>query len=110
MWWWPAEVIGGSVYWPPDVPREVTLEAFVSAYAALGYVDCGEDGGFEEGFEKVALYAKDGIPCHAARQIDACYWTSKLGRGEDISHRLEHLEGEHYGKVVQYLKRPKIAT
>src|SRR5947209_104512 len=88
FWWWPAEVIGGAVYWPPDVARELTIEAFVSAYETIGYVDCGDDGGLEVGFEKIALYAKDGLPCHAARQIDACYWTSKLGRSEDISHSL----------------------
>lgn len=110
LWWWPAEVIGGALYWPPFVAREVTIEAFVSAYETIGYVDCGEDGTFEAGFEKVALYAKDGVPQHAARQLDAWHWTSKLGRSVDISHRLEHLEGEQYGKVVRYLKRVKIET
>ena len=110
LWWWPAEVIGGALYWPPGVPCELNIEAFVSAYKTIGYMDCGQDGRFEAGFEKVAIYAKDGIPQHAARQLDARYWTSKLGRSVDISHRLEHLEGEQYGTVVRYLKRVKIAT
>jgi hypothetical protein len=107
LWWWPADVIGGAIYWPPGIPRDLTIEAFISAYATIGYADCGQDGRLEEGFEKVAIYAKDGVPQHAARQLDTSYWTSKLGRSEDISHHLEHLEGEQYGNVVRYLKRPR---
>src|ERR1043166_7549451 len=62
VWWSPVEVIGGQLYWPPSAAREVTLEAFVSAYETIGYSDCGEDGQFEAGFEKVAIYARDGVP------------------------------------------------
>jgi hypothetical protein len=107
LWWWPADVIGANLYWPPGVAREVTIGAFILAYKTIGYVDCGEDGSFETGFEKVALYARDGVPQHAARQLNALHWTSKLGRSVDISHQLEHLEGDLYGKVVRYLKRPR---
>jgi len=107
LWWWPGEVIGGNHYWPSGVAQDVTIEAFVSAYETVGYADCGQDGRFEAGFEKVAIYARDGAPKHAARQVDASYWTSKLGRTVDISHQLEHLEGTYYGEVVRYLKRRK---
>jgi hypothetical protein len=107
LWWWPADAIGGALYWPSGAARDLTVEAFISAYATIGYVDCGQDGRFEEGFEKVAIYAKDGVPQHAARQLDASHWTSKLGRSVDISHELEHLEGERYGKVARYLKRQR---
>jgi hypothetical protein len=86
------------------------MEAFVNAYESVGYVDCGGNGEFEPGYEKVAIYAKDGVPQHAARQLDASYWTSKLGRSVDISHQLEHLEGEQYGKVARFLKRLRTTT
>jgi hypothetical protein len=98
--------LGGQLYWPPNVPQEETVDAYVKAYATIGYVECS-NGGFELGFEKVALYALNGTPKHAARQLDAQHWTSKLGRSEDISHQLADLAGSLYGDVVCYLKRPK---
>jgi hypothetical protein len=54
----------------------------------------------------VALYALGDEPRHTARQLAQGTWTSKLGRSEDIEHRLEDLEGSLYGKVVKLLKRP----
>jgi hypothetical protein len=53
------------------------------------------------------LYATaDGVPTHAARHLPDGQWTSKLGRWEDIEHRLPHLEGETDGAVVKIMKRP----
>ncbi len=63
------------------------------------------DGSFEVGFEKVAIFAKNGVPTHAARQIDEHCWTSKLGGNVDIEHELKSIEGATYGNVVRYLKR-----
>jgi len=45
-WWWPDE--DGDGYWPETVPRQETLEAFISAYATLGYVSC-DNGEPEQG-------------------------------------------------------------
>jgi len=106
LWWQPGPMLGGQPYWPPNVPPEETVDAYIKAYATIGYVEC-PDGGFEPGFEKVALYALNGTPKHAVRQIDAIYWTSKLGRSEDISHHLDDLAESFYGDVVRYLKRSK---
>jgi hypothetical protein len=38
------------------------------------------------GREKVALYAVDAVPTHAARQLPNGWWTSKLGPNVDIEH------------------------
>jgi hypothetical protein len=46
-----------------------------------------------------------GVPTHAARQVAADRWTSKLGELEDIEHSLRDLEGAVYGSVVQIMKR-----
>jgi hypothetical protein len=105
LWWEPGPTLGGALYWPPNVPQEKTIASYVEAYATKGYVECS-DGDFEPGFEKVALYALNGTPQHAARQLDGTYWTSKLGQGEDISHQLDDLAGSFYGYVIKYLKRP----
>jgi hypothetical protein len=84
-WWWPGL---GKEHWPPGIPRERTLDAFQQAFALLGYAVCdGEEP--EAGFERVALFADDsGKPTHAARQQPDGSWTSKLGKKEDIEHRL----------------------
>lgn len=104
-WWWPGG--GEDAYWPPGVPRECSVRAFVLALGA-GYVPCAGDE-LEPGFEKVAIYAKTHAmdkPTHAARQRPDGLWTSKLGPDEDVHHTLKDLEGKRYGRVVKILKRP----
>jgi hypothetical protein len=100
--WWPSEE--GTGYWPPGAPRDVTVEAFVAAYGILGFVAC-EDDTYEPAYEKIAIFANDaGEPTHAARQVDADRWTSKMGPYHDILHPLKAVEGSHYGRVVRYMK------
>ena len=84
-----------------------TIEAFVDAFWTLGYVPC-EDGRHEPGYEKVALYAFDGTPTHAARQLTDGRWSSKLGRSVDIAHTPDALDGPVYGAIVLYLCRVSI--
>ena len=48
--YWPdAEKL---MFWPNNVPREETIEAFISLYKTIGYNICG-NGNFENGFEKI---------------------------------------------------------
>lgn len=103
-WWWPDE--DELYYWPDEAPRENTIEAFIQAYGLMGYVIC-DNNDLEEGFEKIALYALNGEPTHAARQLNNGNWTSKIGSCEDIEHTLDGLVGNVYGIVAQFLKRPK---
>ena len=101
-WWWPI-----GAFWPPRVQRALSLDAFVEAYATIRYSPC-ENGEYEDGFEKVAIYVDSNHePKHAARQIGKDIWTSKLGRDIDLSHELEGLEGAAYGSAVMFLKRRK---
>ena len=108
-WWWPdPDPDNDAIFWPPGAPTVETVDAFVTAFATLGYAPCsGED--HEPGFEKVALFARESVPTHAARQLPGGRWTSKLGRREDIEHDLHALSGEVYGAVVQILKRATTA-
>lgn len=65
-WWWPFERANPFIFWPLGSPREETIEAFLSMYESLFFVPC--DGSHrEEGYDKVALYALDDKPTHAAR-------------------------------------------
>jgi hypothetical protein len=98
--WWP-----GRSYWPPGIPAEETVDAFILAFQTLGYTPCA-DGGLEEEYEKVALYALAGAPKHAARQLPNGKWSSKLGAAVDVEHVLEGVCGDLYGTVVQFMKRP----
>src|SRR5207248_217125 len=60
-WWWPDDA--GEDTWPAGVPRVETVEAFQNAFATLGYVVCDDDQ-FEQGYEKIALFALAGAPKH----------------------------------------------
>jgi hypothetical protein len=106
-WWWPDAHNTG--YWPPKVPREETIEAFIRAYGTLGYVECN-DATLEPGYEKIAIYATHSMgvhsPTHAAKQLPDGRWTSKLGVCEDITHTaVDCLVGPRYGAPICYLKR-----
>jgi len=103
--WWEPDPMGIS-YWPTSSPREYTLDAYSLVFESLGYEVC-ENADHESGFTKVAIFAKGTYPKHAARQVSANLWTSKLGRDVDISHRLHALSGQDYGKPTTYLRRPE---
>jgi hypothetical protein len=100
-WWWPLP----GRYWPPEVSREETVEAFVAAFATLGYVPVAEDKP-DPGIERIALYARAGVPLHAARQLADGWWTSKLGPSVDIEHATaDAVGGGEYGEVLVILGR-----
>lgn len=104
--WWPK----GYKYWPPSVPKEETVDAFLTAFMLLGYKEC-LNGAQELGYEKVALFAKIGafgllMPTHMSRQLENGDWTSKIGAAEDIIHQeVSNLAGPVYGHPVKYMKR-----
>jgi hypothetical protein len=105
-WWWPS----GDDYWPDNVPREVTIDAFIRAYQTKGFARC-DDGSLEPGLEKVALFGKgrgDGqlIPTHAALQLLDGKWASKLGSHEDVHHTtVDAVNSPAYGTALVYLSR-----
>jgi hypothetical protein len=102
--WWPDP--GGIEYWPRGVPREVTIAAFIQAYAKHGFRVCVSPE-LEPGYQKIAIYADGNEPTHAARQLPNGKWTSKCGNLQDIEHNIpEGVCGSHYGDVVVYMKRP----
>lgn len=106
-WWWPERFS----YWPPGVPRQATLAAFLAAFATRGFEQCS-NGLHEPGFEKIALYGHQEplagvtVPSHAARQLLNGHWTSKMGALEDIEHLMpEDVCGPAYGSVIAFMKR-----
>lgn len=104
-WWWPDSA--GVSYWPARVSREETLPTFVAAYATMGFAPTANPD-LDPNVDKVAIYARSGIPTHAARQLPNGRWTSKLGQAEDIEHALTDLVGMIYGDVAVILVRSKV--
>ncbi len=102
--WWPHQ----DYYWPPGVPYEETVDAFVALFRQQGYEVC-ENADLEAAYEKVAIYvAEDGLPAHAAIQLASGLWSSKLGEWEDIEHaELGALDCPNYGTARVILKRPR---
>ena len=101
-----------SKYWPAGVPRQRSVLAYLAAIKTQGFEDC-DDGALEEGYEKIALFAKKNeagirnIPTHAARQLRNGKWASKMGKSVDIEHDdVGDVGGGAYGSVVRYLRRP----
>lgn len=101
-WWWPTVPV--VAFWPAGIPDELTLEAFIQAFATLGYVPC-DSSDFDRRYEKIAIYVKNEEPCHAARQLPDGRWSSKLGTLECITHELDALEGDAYGRVECLMSR-----
>ncbi len=101
--WWPSPAPDAA--WPKDVPQEESIPAFIAAYATLGYEVC-QDGLHENDYQKVAVYALNGIPTHAARSLANGKWTSKLGRNIDIEHDdLDCVNGPVYGAPHVFLRK-----
>lgn len=110
-WWWPE---GLGCHWPISHQAE-TVECFVAAYATLGYAPTESSDLSDSSIERVAIYVdRNGVPTHAARQLQNGKWTSKLGEWEDIEHdTLEAVEdlndlGLGYGRCVLILERTTI--
>jgi hypothetical protein len=104
--WWPDNLNIG--YWPLEIPREETVDAFVRAFEMLGY-RCCENAFREESYEKIAIYVDSrNKPTHMARQLNSGRWTSKLGRLEDVEHDLDAFIDSDYGDVSVIMKRIKV--
>lgn len=107
-WWWPRNL--GGYHWPPGLIREPlgkeTIENFIKAFQSEGYEKC-DNGKFENGFEKIALYVNDkDVPKHAARSLPNGAWTSKMGDYEDIEHeKLHAVSGKNYGNAKIFFKK-----
>ena len=93
-------------YWESDLPRKETIDCFVQLFEHYGYTIC-ENALKERGYTKIAIYAKDDMPTHAARQLPNGLWTSKLGILEDVKHTLSAISGGIYGNVVVILRKQK---
>ena len=104
-WWWPDA--NNQYYWPDEVPREESFEAFKDLFEKWDYQEC-ETGDYEEGYQKIAIYVNaNNKPTHMSRQLSSGIWTSKLGQIEDIEHSFQGLDSPTYGSIAVIMKRFK---
>lgn len=104
-WWWPNAA--PRAYWPPGVPGNTTLDAFIGAFASIGFKTCDRpsSGLF---FENIAIYVKNSEVQHAARQRINGRWSSKLGKFLLVDHDLDAVSGYdkgEYGDIAQFMRR-----
>lgn len=100
-YWWPDPF----AFWPVACLDE-TIANFVAAFKTRGY-KVGKGVGSSKVVERIAIFALNGLPKHAARQLSDGTWTSKLGPLWDISHQLGALTGGAYGEVHSYMHRKR---
>lgn len=103
-WWWPGSLIG---FWPIS-DGSLSVDAFKKAFSELGYLEATSHENADR-FERIAIYTKDGIPTHAARQIADGTWTSKLGQAWDIAHEFDALNDGEYGCPTIIMERDRKA-
>lgn len=99
------------VFWPTDLSAEETLDNFLKFFEKFKYELCGDDS-YEDGYRKIAIFCqKDSdVVTHAALMYDKVFWTSKMGHGALIKHKLYSLDGGAYGRVRCFMKRPNTIT
>jgi hypothetical protein len=91
-------------YWPPGLSPD-TLSGWLEVFRLHGYSET-TDRSFDPRYEKLAIYVNQtGSPQHVARQKASGKWTSKMGKGQDIEHELQVIEGDLYGKVDVIMQR-----
>ena len=71
----------------------------------MGFAQC-DDGTFQSGYQKIALYEDQGAWEHATIQMPNGAWRSKMGEGPVIEHRSpESLSYGPYGNPTVYMRR-----
>lgn len=102
-WWWPIK--GYGCYWPPGFDLNNSIDTFARLFQLHGYVKC-DSSAHEHGYEKVAIYSRNGRVEHTARQLRSGRWASKLGEEQDIEHdRVEDVECQSYGSATMFFRR-----
>ena len=90
-------------YWPYELPRSSSLETYIALFRWAGY----EIGDSDPSFEKLAIFAQNGVFRHVARQLPSGQWTSKMGANVDIEHDLVAVQGGRYGDLHSIMQRER---
>lgn len=90
--------------WPPDLPREETLQVVQEFLRRLGFEEC-QTPNFEGGFVKIAIYMSNLRVSHVARLCPEGYWESKCGLLVDVQHTTLQALSPDYGIAAVFMRR-----
>jgi hypothetical protein len=100
--WWSHE---RGYRWPAF--RSPLINSLVAVFKSLGYKKC-KSAKLQKKYLKVAIYERNGLWTHAARQEPDGKWKSKLGPDEDIEHDSpDCLCGDSYGAIHCIMRKAK---
>jgi hypothetical protein len=103
-WWEPPH--GKGQYWPPGFSEDISVNTVEKIIRLHGYT-VEVPKGTSPQTEAIAIYAIGNEWQHFAKFVNGV-WTSKLGRGHDVSGvDLEDLYIGDYGEVTMILSRPQ---
>lgn len=102
---WVDTVVSPGHWWPDGVQRSTSLQALIDAFLAVGFEQT-DNGLFEEGYDKVALFQKDGEWTHASRIESDNVEYSKFGGSFDGLHSHNIFSDSIYGNEYAYMRRP----
>ena len=102
----PWDALDPDAYWPPSLARNDLVFTVMQLFADEGYSLCDDDA-VEPSYEKIAIYAFIGHFTHVAKQLPDGRWTSKMGKGDRITHPSpSNLAKGIYGNVHCIMRRP----
>jgi hypothetical protein len=113
MKWWqpprlPDMVDNPGDYWPDNVDKIDTIEAFIDAAKTARFSEC-ETSDWEERLEKIVLcYRMVGEKkefSHAAKLMSPGVWKSKFSDMSDVEHSLFGLDDSAYGNGRKFMRR-----
>ena len=92
-------------HWPGYVSRSNSMESLKQVFLRLEFQPCN-DSRMEGGYQKAALYEREGAWEHTAVQMPNGRWRSKMGRGPVIEHQSpQFLSSYIYGEPTTYMRR-----
>lgn len=101
---WVDTVLSPGHWWPDGVLREDSPQALIDAFVAVGFEVVDNDH-YEENYDKVALFQKEGKWTHAARIESDEVEYSKFGGSFDGVHSHNVFGGSIYGDEYAFLRR-----
>lgn len=111
--WQPNSIWGDiegdeRLYWPPELDQNPDQNTWINLYMQAarlkGFDSCDKNVPWDADHEKIVLIHHGGIFRHAAMQISANRWKSKLGIHSDFEHPLEWAT-RAFGKGTIFMRR-----
>lgn len=95
-------------FWPTELECSWELSNILKFYRMFKY-ELHENDNYTMKFRKIALFCNPNTNdvTHAALQIGPNIWRSKLGPATLLQHQLYDIEGEIYGEVRCFVRRPR---